>query len=105
MRNVRIDRRRSSRIQIHINVKLEWADPADGRREEVTVTEDVSQRGARVPTSLPISKGERLVLSEVGGAFVGRAEVKAVVIGKDQIPRLCLYLLDGDAPPGWRPAA
>jgi hypothetical protein len=104
MRNVRIDRRRWSRLQIHVNVKLEWADPADGTREEITVTEDVGLRGVRVPTSLPISKGETLLLREVGGTFVGRAEVRAVVIGKDHIPRLNLYLLDGDAPSGWHPA-
>jgi hypothetical protein len=45
-------------------------------------------------TSLPVSKGEILLVEDPHGAFSLRAEAINVFVGKDGIPRLNLRFLD-----------
>ena len=49
-------------------------------------------------TTLPVAKGEIVILEEMGGDFRTRAEIRNVYIGQDRIPRLNLRFLDLEAP-------
>jgi hypothetical protein len=69
-----------------------------GATTEQTVAEDLSKSGARVPTGLPVAKGDILWVEEAGGTFKTRAEVRNVFIGKDGVPRLNLRFLDHKIP-------
>jgi hypothetical protein len=93
------ERRKCSRLDLFLNLKLQRSQagslPAE---EEQTVAENVGKKGARVMTSMTVSKGEVVVVQELGGPFRTRAEIKNIYIGKDNVPRLNLCFLDGEAP-------
>ena len=95
----RQERRVHSRLDIHVNIRLTRLQAEAGARyEEITIAENIGRGGARVLTSLPVVKGELVLLQEVGGPFESRAEVRNVFIGADRIPRLNLRFLDRQAP-------
>lgn len=93
------ERREYPRYAVVLALRLEGqhARGAEGR-EEQTVAENLSRWGAQVKTSLPVAKGEMLVVEEVHGAFKTRAEIRNVSIGPDGAPRLNLLFLDEPAP-------
>jgi hypothetical protein len=93
------ERRKQKRVEVFVNLRLRVVDPA-GRtlREEQTVTENLSRGGVRVMTSLPLSKGERVVVEDLAGSFRANAEIANLYIGKDGVPRLNLHFLNGGAP-------
>jgi hypothetical protein len=85
------ERRKSLRLDVFLNVKVaRTGEGGTGAQEELTVAENLGRWGARVLTSLHVSKGEVVEVSEVGGDFRTRAEIRNVYIGKDSIPRLNL---------------
>jgi hypothetical protein len=90
------DRRREERRTVFVTLKLirMGTDP----QEELTVAEDMSRGGSRVPTSLPVAIGEVVTVEELGGSFRSRAEVRNLFVGEDRITRLNLQFLDGPAP-------
>jgi len=91
-------KREAPRFSLTLNVKLRRMDPwGGGPVEELTVTEDISEGGAKVPTSMPITKGEIVDLEQVGGPLVARAVVQCVGIGPDNVPRLSLEFLETTA--------
>jgi hypothetical protein len=91
------ERRQYRRLEIFLNLKL--LQGAEGARvEERTVAENLGKGGARVMTSLSVSRGDILEVEELGGPFHTRAEIKNVYVGKDNIPRLNLRFLDAEAP-------
>jgi len=92
------DRRVEPRFSVFLNLRLEREAGRTGMLHEQTVAENLSRRGARVPTTLPVDKGEVLLLAELGGDFHCRAEVRNVYIGKDGVPRLNLRFLDAEVP-------
>jgi hypothetical protein len=49
-------------------------------------------------TSLPLAKGDIVMVEEMGGPFKTRAEICNVYIGEDRIPRLNVHFLDSEAP-------
>jgi hypothetical protein len=100
------DRRKLKRVDVFVNLRLSVVDPA-GRtlREEQTVTENVSRAGARVLSSLPLAKGEHVMLEDLAGTFKAPAEIRNLYIGKDGVPRLNLHFLDGGAPSALMAAA
>lgn len=93
------DRRHYTRLDVFVNLKVRRVDES-GRtlQEEQTVTENLSKGGARVMTTLPVSKGEVVAVEAMGATFRTRAEIRNLYIGKDGIPRLNLRFLDGPAP-------
>ncbi len=91
------ERRRFRRLDLFLNFRLRAQEGAPGP-EEQTIAENVGKGGARVLTAMPRSKGEIITLEEIGGPFRTRAEIKNVYIGKDNVPRLNLQFLDGEAP-------
>jgi PilZ domain-containing protein len=93
------ERRRWQRIDIFVNLRLIRLSPqGPGPHEERTIAENISRGGARVLTSMPVGKGEVLMLEELDGGFRTRAEVRNLYIGPDSIPRLNLEFLDAEAP-------
>ena len=94
----RTERRAHTRHELPYNLKLTRQEAGTDRQQEHTVAENLGKGGARVLTSLPVVKGEIILVEEVGGPFRTRAEIRNVYIGKDKIPRLNLKFLDGEAP-------
>jgi hypothetical protein len=90
------DRRSEERRTVFVTLKL--VRTGSDAQEELTVAEDLSRGGSRVPTSLPVAVGEVVRVEELGGTFVSRAEVRNVFVGDDKITRLNLMFLDGPAP-------
>jgi hypothetical protein len=85
------DRRKVPRLDVFLNVRLARGPEGGGEpQEELTVAENLGRWGARVLTSLPVSKGEFVHVREVGGDYQSRAEIRNVYIGRDGIPRLNL---------------
>jgi PilZ domain len=94
----RAERRAHERREMPYNLKLSRQAPGAAPQQEHTVAENLGKGGARVLTTLPVAKGEIIIVEEVGGPFRTRAEIKNIYIGKDKIPRLNLQFLDGEAP-------
>ena len=94
----RTERRAHPRQEMPYNLKLSRQDPGAGPQNEHTLAENLGKGGARVLTSLPVVKGEIVLVEEVGGPFRTRAEIRNIYIGKDQVPRLNLKFLDAEAP-------
>jgi len=94
----RAERRAWERRELPYNLKLVRQAPGQDPQQEHTVAENLGKGGARVLTSMPVVKGEIIIVEEVGGPFRTRAEIKNIYIGKDQIPRLNLKFLDGETP-------
>ena len=93
------DRRRHSRLEIFVNVRLRGLEgSALEGREERTIAENIGKGGARVMSSLAVEKGSVLHFEEVDGSFRTRAEVRNSYLGEDNISRLNLTFLDQEAP-------
>jgi hypothetical protein len=88
------ERRRYERVQLFVNLRLRRSDPAAGVQEEQTVTENVGRGGARVTTTLPVAKGEKVVVSDLSRSVSAEAVIRNVYIGTDHIPRLNLCFPD-----------
>ena len=92
----RTERRAHERHEMHYNLRL--SRQGEGAEKEFTVAENLSKGGARVLTTLPVVKGEIIIVEEMAGPFRSRAEIRNIYIGKDKVPRLNLRFLDGEAP-------
>jgi hypothetical protein len=91
------DRRRKVRFDVALPLTLERLNPEPGEgTSERTLTEDLGPGGARVPTSLPIGVGERLLL-DVPGVCTLWASVQGMSLGDDGVPRVSLAFLDAEA--------
>jgi hypothetical protein len=94
----RTERRAGPRRELPYNLKLTRQTTGAEKQQEHTVSENLGKGGARVLTTLPVVKGEIVLVEEVGGPFRTRAEIRNIYIGQDKIPRLNLKFLDGEAP-------
>jgi hypothetical protein len=94
----RPERRGEPRFQVFLTLKMRRDGDARDGTVEHTVAENLSRSGARVPTSLVYQTGDIVVLEEIGGDFTTRAEVRNVVVGKDNVRRLSLKSLDRKIP-------
>lgn len=93
------ERRQHARLDAFVNVRVKRLDGrADGAPEERSIAENISRGGARVLTTLPVVTGDVVLLQEVDGSFRTRAEIRNVYVGPDNVPRLNLHFLDGEAP-------
>lgn len=93
------ERRAHPRYPKFMNLTLQQVDEWGAvLQEELTVADNVSRGGAHVFTTLDFSKGDVILLQEAGGGFATRAEVRAVLDGKDGIVRLHLRFLDRQPP-------
>jgi hypothetical protein len=88
------ERRRYERVPLAVNLRVRRSDPAAGVQEEQTVTENVGRGGARVPTTLPVAKGEKVIVSDLSRSVSAEAVIRNVYIGTDHVPRLNLCFPD-----------
>ncbi len=79
----RTERRAHPRHEFPYNLKLSRQGPGTDRQQEQTVAENLGKGGARVLTSMPVVKGEIILVEEVGGPFRTRAEIRNIYIGND----------------------
>jgi hypothetical protein len=92
-------RRRSERFELLVNLLVQQADEwGEILREELTVTDNLSEGGARVRTTLELKPGDVVCVKEAEGSFEGRAQVRGASLGSDGIRRLHIKFLDGKAP-------
>jgi len=84
------DRRGEDRLQLFVNLRLRHGD--GHIEEEQTVTEDVSRGGARVFTTLSVSRGEGVTVSDLAGRVSTEAVVRNVFVGRDRVTRLNLQV-------------
>jgi len=89
------ERRLFRRLDVFMNLKLKRSS---GTGEELTVAENLGKGGARVLTSLTLTKGEIIEVEELGGTFKTRAEIRNIYLGKDRVCRLNLRFLDREPP-------
>ena len=87
------ERRRAPRYDFFMNLSLGRL-AANGGQAELTVTENLSTDGARVPTTLPLSPGETVSVRELGGDFRTEAVARGVYLGNDRIRRVNLSFRD-----------
>jgi len=94
------DRRRAPRLEIFINLMIRrMGTLGTVLQEERTVAENFGRGGARVLTSMSsIVPGEIIGVSEIGGDFETRAEVRGTYLGKDNVKRLNLRFIDREGP-------
>lgn len=98
-RSAPVERRKTGRVEVFVNLRIRRLDGAEGPREEQTIAENIGKGGARVLTSLVLAKGDVIEVMEVGGSFHTRAEVCNAYVGTDHIPRVNLRFLDAEPPP------
>jgi len=93
-----VERRKFDRKVVTLAIRLQGNYAVGGVvREERTVAENLGKWGAQVKTSLPVAKGDVVLVEEAGG-FKTRAEIRNVSIGPDGCPRLNLLFLDEQTP-------
>lgn len=92
------ERRSHPRYDLAVQLKLTRPEPvAFGPTSEQTVTRNLGTGGAMVLTSLPVSRGDIVLVEDLQGILRTRAEVRGLFIGKDNVPRLNLRFLDPEA--------
>jgi hypothetical protein len=92
------ERRAHPRYDVAVPLKLTRPQPvAFGPPWEQTVTRNLGAGGAMVLTSLPLVKGDVVLVEDLQGVLKTRAEVRGLFIGKDNAPRLNLRFLDEGA--------
>jgi hypothetical protein len=88
------ERRGHERLQLFVNLRLRRLGDA-GPLEEQTVTENVSRGGARVYTTLPVSVGETITVTDLADKVAIEALVRHVYAGPDHVTRLNLQFREG----------
>jgi hypothetical protein len=91
----RPERSEQTRLQLAVRVEVEVFDEK-GRvcERETTITENLSQRGAAVLTSLRVERGRFVRLTDVETGMSLAAVVRATRTGADRIPRLHVAFFD-----------
>ena len=87
------ERRQHERLQLFVNLRLRRLGMS-GAMEEQTVTENVCRGGARVFTTLPVSSGETVTVSDLDDKVAAEAVVRNVYKGPDHVTRLNLQFSD-----------
>jgi hypothetical protein len=87
------ERRKRERLQLFVNLRLRRLG-LSGPLEEQTVTENVCRGGARVFTTLPVSSGETLTVTDLDDKVAAEAVVCNVYTGSDHVTRLNLQFPD-----------
>jgi hypothetical protein len=87
------ERRHRERLQIFVSLRLRRIGTT-GTLEEQTVSENICRGGARVFTTLPVSAGEALTVTDLDDRVATEAVVRHVYVGHDRVTRLNLQFPD-----------
>jgi hypothetical protein len=85
------------RHAVAVPVKVVRTVAGAGPAEEQTVTVNVGTGGAMVFTSMPLARGDVVLVEHGESGFRARAQVQNLFTGPDNIPRLNLRFADADA--------
>lgn len=80
--------RRFPRFSLVFNTQIVWHPPGAKARDEVTITEELAEGGARVLTTLPVEAGDAVSLDIDAGSVIADGDVRNTYIGADGIKRL-----------------
>lgn len=93
------ERRRWARLGIDVQFVARQVDEWENSLQEgLGVAENISRGGALLVTSLPLGRGDLVLLEEIGGGFATRAEVMHGVVREDGTRLLNVRFLDGRSP-------
>jgi hypothetical protein len=93
------ERRRYRRESVSITFTLQQVDEwGTVLQEELARAEDLSPGGAKITTTLTLRRGDVLLMSEAGGGFVTRAEVREAFPATPGSLRLHLRFVDRELP-------
>ena len=89
------ERRANPRYDIAVQLTVTRPEPvAFGPSMDHAATRNIGLGGAMVPTALPLTRGEVVVVRDLQSILKTRAEVRGLFIGKDNVPLLNLEFLD-----------
>ena len=92
------ERRAQPRYEIAVQLTLTRPPPvAFGPAFERTTTRNLSAGGAMVVTTLPLSRGDVVLVEDLQGLLRTQGEVVGLFIGKDNAPRLNLRFVDPES--------
>jgi hypothetical protein len=89
------ERRAQRRYDIAVQLTITRPEPvAFGPTLDQAATRNIGLGGALVPTALPLTRGDVVIVRDLQGILKTRAEVRGLFIGKDNVPLLNLKFLD-----------
>ena len=89
------ERRGHARYDIAVQLTITRPEPvAFGAALDHAATRNISLGGAMVPTALPLTRGDVVLVRDLQSVLKTRAEVRGLFIGKDNVPLLNLKFLD-----------
>jgi hypothetical protein len=89
------ERRAHPRYDIGVQLTITRPEPvAYGPSLDQAATRNIGVGGALVPTALPLTRGDLVMVRDLQGVLKTRAEVRGLLIGKDNVPLLNLKFLD-----------
>jgi hypothetical protein len=92
------ERRAHARYDIAVQLTITRPEPvAFGATLDQAATRNIGIGGALVPTALPLTRGDVVMVRDLQGILKTRAEVRGLFIGKDNMPLLNLKFLDAGA--------
>lgn len=98
-RSNNLDRRRVGREQRREQISVEYfAEPVRLIGQETAVTENISSSGLRILVKEAPVEFDYIRIRQPEGGFEGLAAVTDRYVGKDNLERLCLRLLDNEWP-------
>jgi hypothetical protein len=93
------DRRVFPRFEISVNFLAQHVDEWEGiLQEALTVAENLSRGGARLLTTASLGRGDIVILREIGGGFVTRAEVTGFDFDEDRSRHVRVKFLGDQGP-------
>jgi hypothetical protein len=92
------ERRAHTRYDIAIQLTITRPEPvAYGPALDQAATRNIGLGGALVPTALPLTRGDVVMVRDLQGLLKTRAEVRGLFIARDNVPLLNLKFLDQGA--------
>lgn len=93
------DRRASLRFDLSVDFLVQHVDEWEGILQEgLTVAENMSRGGARLLTNTALSRGDVVILKEIGGTFITRAEVTGFYLDEDGSRHVRVRFLGAQGP-------
>jgi hypothetical protein len=100
--DARGERRHLPRHELTVPLKVSRNEPGAGPTYEQTISNNIGLAGTMVFTSLPVARGDKVVVEDMQGDLHTGAEVQNVFVGPDNVSRMNLRFFDDAAAEGVR---
>jgi hypothetical protein len=90
------------RHELSVPLKVSRPEAASGLAHEQTISTEIGLSGTMVYTSMPVARGDKVLVEDLQGDLRTEAQVESVSIGADNIPRMDLRFLEDGAADGVR---